>query len=213
MFLRACLPSSFCPQDNYWICCLRQPLRLPPRTSIPHLLPTVLMHLLLWRLSWEQPWGQGINPPCYAWRPPCHPCQGGNRSTAWPEPQLCDVGTVPTSIVPSGDLAGAHRAALSEQLGCGHPVFFRRAFVHVGASMAVPVDRKIRGWTAACHSCWYRHSLGKCWLGARELSCNSCLPTTFLLQRALNDGAEIVQWRESEEGSWISLCLLLSREG
>lgn len=29
--------------------------------------------------------------------------------------------------------------------------------------------------------------------GAKELRCNSCSPTTFLLQRALNDGAEIVQ--------------------
>lgn len=36
-------------------------------------------------------------------------------------------------------------------------------------------------------------SLGKRWLGAKELHCNSCLPTTFSLQRALNDGAEIVQ--------------------
>lgn len=72
--------------------------------------------------------------------------------------------------------------------------FFRRSgFVHVGASVAVPVGKKIRGWTAACCGRWYRHSLGKRWLGAQEPRCNSCLPTTFILQRALNDGAEIVQ--------------------
>lgn len=78
--------------------------------------------------------------------------------------------------------------------GMWPPCFFRRrGFVPVGASTAVPVGRKIRGWMAACCGRWYRHSLGKRWLGAKELHCNSCLPTTFLLQRALNDGAEIVQ--------------------
>ena len=212
-FSGACLPSIFCPQGNCWYCCLRQSLRLPPRTSIPHLLPTVLMDLLLWRLSWEQPQGQGINPPCCAWRTPMPPIPEWTlvHSLAWAPARRhrhcpCEH--------PSRQGSGWSQQGCSQwAAGMWPPCFVRRRrFVHVGASLAMPAGRKIRGWTAACCGRWYRNSLGKFCLGAEELHCNSCLPTTFLLQRALNDGAEIVQWRESEEVSWISLWLLLSRE-
>lgn len=155
----------------------------------------MLLDLLLWRLS------PGAAPEV---RESIHPATPGDPSATHPR---VDTGPQPSSnpsqemSAPSPrasslgeDLAGACRAALSGQLRSGHPVFFRRSgFVHVGASMAVPVGKKIRGRTAACCGRWYRHSLGKRWLGAQEPRCNSCLPTTFILQRALNDGAEIVQ--------------------
>lgn len=82
-------------------------MRIPPH------LPTVLMDLLLWRLSWEQPQDEETNPTCNAWRCPHHPSQARHRSTAWLKPLPGDINAVPISI------AGACRAALSRQLGCG----------------------------------------------------------------------------------------------
>lgn len=109
------------------------------------------------------------------------------RSTAWLKSLPGDVNAVPPT------LAGACRAALSRQLGCGFPFFSEEEGLPVDASMAVPAGREMGGWMAACCGCWSRHSLGKHWLGAKEQHCESCSPTTFLLQRALSDGAEIVQ--------------------
>ena len=153
----------------------------------------MLIDLLLWRLSREQRQGQGINPSCYTWRPPLPPIQGWTQvhSLAQSPARRCQhcPRKHPPQRVSGWSLQGCSQRAA----GMWPPCFFRRGFVHVGASMTVPVGRKIRGWTAACCGRWYRHSLRKCWLAAKEVLCNSCLPTTFLLQRALNDGAEIVQ--------------------
>lgn len=93
------------------------------RTTIPHLLPTVLMGLLHWRISCKQARGQGIDLLWYTWRPPLPPIPGWTQSHSPAQAPAGDIDTVPASTVPDRDFAGACRPACSGHMGCGHAVF------------------------------------------------------------------------------------------